>query len=217
MSRPHNILGSIVGFGLTLIAAFCVFSVADAAQITFTTDYYGGTNAIYTYGDTDLSDGACNAIGSPTVNTGVPICIDLSHSISAPVYSRNVYDVSDLTVPVINSYYSSWNGVLADGEYYAIVSNNGGGAHDCGGSESISDCIAAQSGGGVYQTTVDICVTGGGTVMAEGPCAGGGGGATTTATTTPMTEVDNPVANIFYGFILFLAWCYFPIWFFKKR
>jgi len=37
------------------------------------------------------------------------------------------------------------------------------------------------------------------------------------ATTTPMTEVDNPVANTWYGFILFLAYMCFPIWFFKKR
>jgi len=184
---------------------------ARAAQLDFTVDFFGGVGAVYTKGDTDLSDTTCDTL-APAYNSNVPLCIEIANSTyGSPTYGIIVYEVVDTSIPVLNSYNASWVGLLDDGEYYAIVSYNGVGGTDCTG-DDVSTCVSDLSSENRYQTTVCLSVLGG--VGSEGDCLPPPPPDPPTATST---IISNPNQDFFNGILLFLIGMFGMIYIFKKR
>jgi hypothetical protein len=150
-----------------LFAAALFISVspafAHAAPINFTTNHFGGSGAQYVHGDSDLSNTTCTA----SYVAGVSICADPAHS-PHPTYAINVYDVTHpASAPVLTGYYPSYSGLLTDGEYYFVITNNSYFWGDCS-ALSVASCVSTAISGGAYYTTVEGCVSGG--VLSEGLC-----------------------------------------------
>jgi hypothetical protein len=186
-----NWLTLIIFISIVSIFLFSDTTKAYASTINFTTDYFGGTQAAYVIGDTDLSDTACNSQSSPPYNHGVPACIDVSQtSFSSPVYALVVYDASGGN-PILTSYNASWQGLLSDGDYYALITYNGVSGPDCS-ALAIAACVAAYVSAGFYQTTIEFTISSSGTVMAE---FGGGGGGAVYGCTDPSATNYDPMAD----------------------
>jgi len=209
MSEDKKIaLGAVLAL-LGVVTLFWATS-ARAAQLDFTTDFFGGAGASYVKGDTDLSDTTCDAL-APSYNSNVPICMEIAQATyGSPTYSLIVYDVVDSSVPVINSYNASWVGLLDDGEYYAIVTYNGAGAEDCSG-DDVSTCVSDMDGDSRYQTTVCLSVLGG--VASEGDCIP----PEPPLPTSTVYIISNPNQDFFNGILLFLIGMFGMIYIFKKR
>jgi len=209
MSEDKKIALGVVLALMGVITLFWATS-ARAAQLDFTTDFFGGAGSSYVKADTDLTDTTCDAL-APAYNSNVPLCMEIAQSTyGSPTYGIFVYSVQDSSTPVLNANEVSWAGDLVDGEYYAIVSYNGGGSEDCSG-DDISTCISSLGAENRYQTTVCLSVLGG--VASEGDCIP----PEPPLPTSTVYIISNPNQDFFNGILLFLIGMFGMIYIFKKR